>query len=779
MFSGRAFFLTQRVPLRTRYADFIKANGGTIAWNDKQADIIIAVHPSNAPPGAVSWKYIENAIQTSVEPDINDYLLHPRKDEQNTSDSVIEQTKTKRTPFSDADDKLLIDWVTSHHLQGGALNGNEIYKQLATKNVRHTYHSWRDRWVKHLSHHTKLPPLPSAKDIVKSVKAVVKSKPLSELKAPVPQTAKLKSSTFSNEEFEALLAEAEYIELLTLSEFDNALKHWVKKYPKHKPEEWFQFYREVVKPHYLKTKAFATRKGNGTNGEEDSAAEEPEDLFQDAREAQQPEEVVESAPEKVVKSAPDKVVGMAPGEVVERAPEIVIGAASDRVASSNKRPAPNHSPQPTKKLRVDAPLPQKNTNTPPKTPVRIPSARHTLDDDIYSLDGSVIDPPNSILENPQKFTALTTANLAQMQAEQSKPKQHRGLDLIEDDVDADQSAFAKELGNLVRGRVNGATLKPPPKNNKSRSRTSPSEIPESPSGVTETQDRDSDVIASGSEDLGMTPRAVKGSSIHVPYLSSPSMNGHVLSSPVRPELHEDLVLDHHPTRATASRNAFAQMAAMGKSYNFTELDKDQSHESPRVEIDLPEPAGGFFSHLSSEGPESGHDYDDDDYENIDRDIRRGIDLSTQAIYDAQTQEVDYDAQSHQIDHDLSDPYFAGDDQIMRRRSGQLHNDISPHVFANDIILDLNEYIDNLVSKGFKEEHVLDAVHSSSMLKTTAEIVLEFLKQGKSIPKGLSGIWTEEEDKALQSTDAEVLLFLERKHGPAHVNRRVKYLESLH
>lgn len=60
-------------------------------------------------------------------------------------------TKGVRTPFSAADDQFLWDFIKPVEETGGSVRGNEIYKQIEAANPRHTYQSWRDRWIKHVS----------------------------------------------------------------------------------------------------------------------------------------------------------------------------------------------------------------------------------------------------------------------------------------------------------------------------------------------------------------------------------------------------------------------------------------------------------------------------------------------------------------------------------------------------------------------------------------------------------------------------------------------------
>ncbi len=78
--------------------------------------------------------------------------------------------KGTRNPYTKEDDEELWKWVTAHERKGGAVQGNEIYKQLeevvratqswcsrssallnCLQNPRHPWQSWRDRWIKHLS----------------------------------------------------------------------------------------------------------------------------------------------------------------------------------------------------------------------------------------------------------------------------------------------------------------------------------------------------------------------------------------------------------------------------------------------------------------------------------------------------------------------------------------------------------------------------------------------------------------------------------------------------
>jgi hypothetical protein len=56
-------------------------------------------------------------------------------------------TGSGRVKFSKEDDQLLLDYVAE---TGGNTSGNKIYQQLAEEYPHHSWHSWRDRYVRHL-----------------------------------------------------------------------------------------------------------------------------------------------------------------------------------------------------------------------------------------------------------------------------------------------------------------------------------------------------------------------------------------------------------------------------------------------------------------------------------------------------------------------------------------------------------------------------------------------------------------------------------------------------
>ncbi|KAI4736949.1 hypothetical protein E4T50_12560 [Aureobasidium sp. EXF-12298] len=154
VFANLKFFIVQRVPSRSHYISLVESNGGRVVKLEAQADYLIADHlRHDAPAGALSYKFIEEAIkQGQIPEDDSPFLAGRRKSTNPVTTAVASSSKkSTRTLFTDDDDKLLYKWVRRADDQGLAIQGNTLYQLLAAHNPRHTFHSWRDRYVKVLS----------------------------------------------------------------------------------------------------------------------------------------------------------------------------------------------------------------------------------------------------------------------------------------------------------------------------------------------------------------------------------------------------------------------------------------------------------------------------------------------------------------------------------------------------------------------------------------------------------------------------------------------------
>ncbi|RSM19987.1 hypothetical protein CDV31_001066 [Fusarium ambrosium] len=148
IFKDVKFWVAQRVPLRSTWIDNIKQNGGFVVPLEKQADMLIADHKRlDAPPGSYSWKFIEDSVKHGIIQIKDKYRIGPDPDLPRPV-GAKHGAKTTRTPFTKDDDANLAKWVLSRRSQ--QQQGNAIYQEYEAINPRHTWQSWRDRYVKRL-----------------------------------------------------------------------------------------------------------------------------------------------------------------------------------------------------------------------------------------------------------------------------------------------------------------------------------------------------------------------------------------------------------------------------------------------------------------------------------------------------------------------------------------------------------------------------------------------------------------------------------------------------
>ena len=153
LFEGQNFWFSSAVPQRKWLIENAIANGATVVPLEKQADVLIVDHArKNAPVGTHSYKFIEQSIRNGILEDLADHVVGPSRSVDRPVGSMITAPKGSRSKYTEAEDQLLWDFIKPYEAAGGATGGNEIYKQLEETHGtgRHTYQSWRDRWLKHV-----------------------------------------------------------------------------------------------------------------------------------------------------------------------------------------------------------------------------------------------------------------------------------------------------------------------------------------------------------------------------------------------------------------------------------------------------------------------------------------------------------------------------------------------------------------------------------------------------------------------------------------------------
>lgn len=151
LFAGQKFWFSAQVPQRSWFLENVKANGGEVVQLEKQADILLVDHKrKNAAPGTHSYKYVELSIRNGRLENLEDHVVGGTSRTDRPVGSVTMAPKGGRNNYTEAEDQLLWNWLKPLEDAGAATAGNEIYKQLETRNPRHTYQSWRDRWLKYV-----------------------------------------------------------------------------------------------------------------------------------------------------------------------------------------------------------------------------------------------------------------------------------------------------------------------------------------------------------------------------------------------------------------------------------------------------------------------------------------------------------------------------------------------------------------------------------------------------------------------------------------------------
>ncbi|GAM34419.1 transcription factor [Talaromyces pinophilus] len=151
LFAGYAFWVSANVPQRNRFKELIQINGGTIVLLEKDADIKLVDHAKrDIPLNSHSYTFVEKSVRNGRPEDLEDHRAGQRV---RPVGAVGIPARSSRTPFTLQDDQILWDWVQPYERRGDQIAGNLIYQQLAEQNPRHTFQSWRDRYLKRLRHH--------------------------------------------------------------------------------------------------------------------------------------------------------------------------------------------------------------------------------------------------------------------------------------------------------------------------------------------------------------------------------------------------------------------------------------------------------------------------------------------------------------------------------------------------------------------------------------------------------------------------------------------------
>ncbi|KAF5871550.1 putative transcription factor rap1 protein [Botrytis fragariae] len=289
LFEGMKFFILQRVPMRSRWVEIIRSNGGGVEKIEKNAEIIIADGArKDAPPGSISWKFIEESAKAGKLVDMEEYRCGAS--ERASERPFAQPAKSTRTPFTAEDDRILTQWVLEGERMGRSTKGNQLYIELAERYPRHTYQSWLDHWKRHLLpsyeagnlHYKRDDNLPCPSREPKYAKKGL-AKPLATRVSHERAQSALSTaaSTTSTNSLKGLIPEAEIEKVvvggLFTKEDDDLLRDvfeaicnidsskeieawelWTEEYGRHSAQEWRNYFHEDFRPREMKNRKKTT-----------------------------------------------------------------------------------------------------------------------------------------------------------------------------------------------------------------------------------------------------------------------------------------------------------------------------------------------------------------------------------------------------------------------------------------------------------------------------------------------------------------------------------------
>lgn len=881
LFAGKKFWLAQRTPLRGSFVKDIEANGGEVVKLEKQADYLIADHArTDSPAGSLSYKFIERAIADGSIPPEDQFAAGRPKGTPRPVGSAI-PSKTTRTPFTQADDIELWQWVKEAEANGIAIKGNEIYKQLEAMNPRHTYQSWRDRYIKILAFKPPLdvPTSPAASHVTpgtpgqvakkvdigrpEAANTTVRSAPVqsrnkkspvaNQRKTPMPRrtlgTAEALSAPpqsepvvepqihpaqetqpvhitedphdnlaqsehepavdeqvepttmpgFETEDFDDWLKGAETIQEIAVGRYHRAWVAMADANPEHTAAEWRAYYEQVILPVFLANEendipmpgAIGNRrfrnimKAFGTQGQPVHTPSRRRSVaVTTAQRLDQPTSanpkdnsthlpaIVEDSPKrKLAKLEPasekaekrrkiDETVNL--GTLVQsdlnspQLPELPLAGQSSHISISS-----NHS---------------SNKGDEPRA---FDVDRTTPTSDMDALVQTQLLGEMELQQTERK--ALTAENLALAQAEHNPRRDNRALDIAPDDEDQDQGAYAGYLENLMQnaasnGRINKDSLEAlkskhqhldalaKEHDNDGDSVDDDKNVGLDLGGEDDDDDNDvgenvnSDDIADNDSSIYIAPDGRRIDMKNIPIMIQtqdidPNLD---YSSPLRPQSPDypaPLDPDHTPRQSpykTQTQNG-----------DLEYLDEEEDIDD--IQLDLPDPPGGWESRSSQGSKAHNHTVIDNAPRPAPRDKGNGRarELYTQDIFSAETQEPDFDIPdpaSSQPDTQKHLPEPVIESQVMEGE-------------------DTQAFVEQQVELGHEEQDVYTALFQTSMRPELCVDVLEETRQGRGVPTNVAGIWPESEDQIIEGGDAVKIRQLHEKHGSAECNARLQFLRD--
>lgn len=787
VFNGLRFFVLKKVPMRDHYLERIRNAGGSIVRLEKQAHLTIADSArKDCPPESTSYKFIDEALRTGVLPDHEGFRCCAGSGPARMIGDVAVQSKTTRTPFTKEDDRILLTYLKDVVRQGGRIGGNVPYQDIQEKYGRHPWQSWRSRYVDNLAKkHTIasfMAPDASDEQVVDGqatagehvndtkrsaifIERQAKMTTLLAARKPVDASG----TAFTAEEIDELIGQLPDIPDISMAGWASAWEDWAQATEnQHTAEDWKVLYTRHIKPvlqregwsHALERVSLPPRKSItaqhrsiAAQGHKASPTTREPDVSNHNQHGQQ------SANEGRKRKL------SAASEQTPRKRQAVPDASGKKpitsMSESRRSGSIQRASQTPRREKVDWAFDQA-------------LQRKHIEESAVTPQGTATTPS----KHP-----LTAANLATQSQQQSLMPERSMIDLI-------GNSAVHEHDSAVPQSHTGS-------DQNHRKKRSQSGLFVSPDRDTRTNERRQDEQQPANEDQHHSSTAV-------------DVDGQDEQSPDRDVQESPRLLDSHipetyqetPGQAARSEASYDhELLSMNSDIN-EEISASAGGVDDDFEPDLTIPSPVKPLRLQQqeeqeERQESVREFEDSNSEENEASEARDEGYSgrqricnTQAVLDAETQQVDFslampsdhaDSLALSVESDSDDQESSSDDASATHPSSLSDADqetLSYRHESQEINADvLEDFFEHFMAKGFPEEDIAAALHTTSARPDLAEFVLLLSREGKSIPDDMIGVWSAEDDEILTGSDSRKLSALEEKVGTEEFYIRLHFLED--
>ncbi|KAL8889774.1 MAG: hypothetical protein Q9215_003016 [Flavoplaca cf. flavocitrina] len=772
LFQGAKFWLSQKVPQRSRFIEQVKANGGEVTPLEKEADVKIVDHARKQQlPG------------TALE-DLEKYAVGPAVGTIRAVGSVIQPTKSGRTKFTTEDDQQLINWVRDFEQRGGATSGNEIYKQLEARNSRHTWQSWRDRWVKTLKDSPRsafisqdAPPTPPDDPSAETVRL---SNPVED------QMATRKPLT--NEDRETLLSVGHDIEGITPDNQEQAWSKWADNHENPEDDsakDRQNLWERTIRPIFLEQEEQRVKQESIHRGPVEFEAE-PRHQLGGQEQASLPDRTA-PANEVAKESNSPRSPSFHPESptrqlrALSQEQELYISAIENGDGANDVKYQPR---SPVKRKRTEF---ESGIEIPSSSPMQAEASIKRLRHDSFPPD-ILSRPANNSGKIPAKGVTDTYAS--------DKPE---AIDVIEisdgdDSESLDEELFCSEASHSLSPELGSSPKKVFTSTDRNVSRTQaafldPTPMIEYELAAPEDGWQDDDEVEEDRDEDGQ-------SNEDETYESRHKTTGFELAAPEGGWPDEDEEQSDEDENSAEDEQAEYDRILKEEGGSGVEVeDEDESEHDNRPNVYASE--SSFDTQERKLAQEMGMRAHSSSTPSSTSTVTSRnpsptrLQPTTQGILTAQTQEPDFSLAEPEggWDQVLSSPPVSPTSSKPNFHNSQSHqldqqirvsspvSELEPVSDNHDHADNIDHFISHLITQNHNEDDILLALRCTNMDRDLTEKALAIIqKRPGEIPQDMHGFWTETDDRDLKGNDASRIRALEIKHGKESLEMRWGFLE---